>query len=95
MGFKTSKKMSECVVVGCRKVVCVNKNGEKSSKCQHHKDLHAAQNRLSYLKAQQSKQEMMERAKAYDGLVSTINTLTDELRAARAENDKLRHRSHK
>lgn len=87
--------MAECVVVGCRKQVCMNKNGQPSTKCQLHKDIHAAQNRMSYLNQKKLMEEMRMRAEAYDGLVKTVNSLTDELRASRAENEKLRQRSKK
>jgi hypothetical protein len=89
------KKMAECVVVGCRKQVCMNKNGQPSTKCQLHKDIHAAQNRMSYLNQKRQMEEMRMRAEAYEGLVKTVNSLTDELRAYRADNEKLRQRAKK
>jgi hypothetical protein len=88
--------MTVCVVVGCRELVCLNRvTGEPSKKCQRHRDLHAAQNNLSRLKQQQAMQEMRARSDAYDGLVSSVNTLTEELRTCRAENDKLRQKLRK
>lgn len=89
------EKMAECVVVGCRKQVCMNKNGQPSTKCQLHKDIHAAQNRMSYLNQKRLMEEMRLRAEAYEGLVKTVNSLTDELRACRAENERLRQRPKK
>jgi len=81
-----------CVVVGCRQPARQGEHGQTFLKCEHHAQLHAAQNRLSYLKQKQKYQDMLEQSRAYPELVKTVNTLTEELRACKAENDKLRQR---
>lgn len=87
---------SVCVVVGCRNPVRVSrKTGLPCQKCEHHGKLHDAQNKISYLKKQKQLQEMRVQSEAYGELVSTVNTLTDQLRACKAENDKLRQRLQK
>jgi hypothetical protein len=81
-----------CVVIGCRQPVKIGVSGRPCLKCEHHAELHAAQNRLSYLKQKQKYQDMLEQSRAYPELVRTVNTLTEQLRACQADNDRLRQR---
>lgn len=85
--------MSVCTIVGCRKMVCISKVTNLPTKmCQDHRDIHASRNRISSLRRAQKMQQLREQANAYDELVRTVQTLSEELRASKAENEKLRKR---
>lgn len=87
---------SICVVVGCKNPVRISaKTKQACQKCEYHGQLHDARNKLSYLEKQRKLHEMRAQSEAYAELVSTVNTLTDQLRASKAENDKLRQRLQK